>query len=205
MYLYWMVYPSIMMRVQGVTVVAAFVSIIIATNYGLTPLANVKLEDLLVFVAAFVFGLRIGITVAVLSETLWGIMSPYGFGGAIIPFLVIGELLYAVAGSGLSHILKERIEPFSSTNVLMGSLLAACAFIFDVETNAATAFLVFGGGTTLRTLLDYEFLGIPFMIPHELSDFVLGSLVASPIIYYARRLGARKEVYHLGKRVEAGI
>jgi hypothetical protein len=188
MYIYWMVYPSRMRSVRNLALIAIFVSTIIATNYGLAPFANVKLEDVLVFVSAYLLGLRVGITVAVLAETIWGIASPYGFGGPIIPFLVAGELLYAVVGSISSQIVRTEGRPISSQNVLLGGILAACALGFDIETNAATAFIVSGVRTTFNEVLDYEFVGIPFMIAHELSDFILGTLIAPPVIIYARKL-----------------
>ena len=163
--------------------VAVFTAAIIGSDFALAPYANVKLLDTLVFVAAFVFGLRVGTAVAVLSETIWGFISPYGMAGAILPFLVGGEVLFALAGYAAAKLWRDsRIEPLSSQNLFLGALLAICAFVWDFETNIATGLIA--GASTLSGLLAYEIPGIPFMIPHELSDFAYGSLVAPAVIAF---------------------
>ena len=175
------------------SVVALFVALIIATDYGLVPLLNVKLVDTLVFACAFVFGFRVGAYVALASELIWGIISPYGFGSYIIPFLAAGELLYALAGWGASRIWGggEEISTLSPRNTYFGALLCICAFIWDTETNLASGLLqlIASGHLTIQGLLLAEGAGVLFMIPHEISDFVFGSLLAPiVIVYFSRRV-----------------
>jgi len=163
---------------------------VIASDYALAPLVNVKLVDTLVFVAAFVFGLRIGTSVAVMSELIWGIFSPYGFGGYIIPFLVVGEILYAIAGFLASKIWGDKISGMSEENLFFGALIAVCAFIWDLETNIATGVLATWPHLSGYTLT-FVFSGIPFIVPHEVSDFAIGSTLAP--IAIALLLKRRKE------------
>jgi len=161
--------------------VAVFTALIVGSDFALTPLVNIKLLDTLVFVTAFVFGFRMGAAVAILSETIWSVVSPWGFGGVIIPFLVGGELLFAFAGSAASRIWgSPSLKSFSLENSYFGAVLAICAFIWDFETNIATGLLA--GANTLASLLLWEASGIPFMIPHEVSDFALGALFAPATI-----------------------
>lgn len=171
---------------------ALFSSLTIATDYALAPALNVKLMDTLVFSSAYAFGFRIGAYVAIFSELVWSVVSPYGFGGYMIPFLVGGELLFAFAGFGASKIWgsPKELSTFSVQNSFFGAILLICAFIWDFETNIATGLLA--GAHTLTFLLAYEVSGIPFMIPHELGDFVLGSFLAPIIIVYFYRVFGKR-------------
>lgn len=173
-----------MHRSGFVAAVAVFTAAIVASDFALAPYANVKLLDVLVFVAAFVFGFRAGAAVAVLSETIWGFVSPYGIAGAILPFLVGGELLFALAGYVAAKVWTESdLKSMSASNLFFGAILTICAFVWDFETNIATGLL--GGASTVSSALLYEIPGIPFMLAHELSDFALGSLVAPVVIVYS--------------------
>jgi predicted DNA repair protein MutK len=168
---------------KKVAVIAIFTSLIIATDYALAPALNVKLMDTLVFSSSFVFGFRIGASIAVFSELIWSIISPYGFFLPIIPFLVGGEILFVFAGYFASSLWKhDVVSPVALENVLFGGILAICAFIWDTETNIATG--IIAGAHTLVELLGFEVAGIPFMVAHEVSDFIFGSTLAPVVIYY---------------------
>lgn len=171
---------------RTLTVVAIFTSLILASDYSLSPVFNVKLLDTLVFISAYAFGFRIGASVAVLSELIWGTVNPNGFGGLIVPFLIAGELLFATAGYSASKIWKiEEVKALSATNLFFGAILCICAFIWDLETNLATGFLY--GARTLVQYIGFLILGIPFAIPHELSDFIFGATLVPIAVVYLRR------------------
>jgi len=169
-------------------VVAAFTALAVASDFALAEIPNVKLVDPIVFSVAFVFGLEVGVYVGVLSELVWGVLSPYGFGGYIIPFLVGGEVLYALAGWAASRVWKGDGAAVSARNLYIGAVLALCAFLWDVETNAGSALVAFWPSVTLDRLVATEVVGIPFMVAHELGDLVTGAVVAPLIIFYATRL-----------------
>ncbi len=164
-----------------------FVAVILASNYALAPFANVKLEDTLVFVSAYLYGFPVGASVALLAELGWSTLNPLGFGGAITPFLLACEVLYAVAGSFAARVWGRGGSPLSERNLFFGSLMALCAFAFDFVTNAATGLLTVGTSDVAATVLRFELQGIPFMVPHELSDMVFGSFVAPAVIYFVMR------------------
>lgn len=180
-----------MTSTRTLSIIALFTSLIIASDYVLTPALNVKLLDTIVFSVTFAFGFRIGASVAILSELIWSSISPYGFSLPIVPFLVIGELLYVVAGYFASKIWgEESFSPVSSRNLYFGAILAICAFIWDLETNLATGLIE--GARTLSAYLVVLAFGIPFAILHELSDFILGAALAPLLILYCRRLAGEK-------------
>ena len=179
-----------MQSTQKLTVIAVFTSLIIASDFALTPVYNVKLLDTLVFSSAYSFGFRIGASIAILSEFIWGVVSPNGFGGLIIPFLIAGELLYVVAGCMASKIWKiQDIKALSPTNLFFGASVAICAFIWDLETNLATGLLE--GARTMWQYLAVVSLGIPFAVVHEISDFVIGAALAPIVILCFRRYSLR--------------
>ncbi|MGI0080783.1 MAG: hypothetical protein ACRECH_14320 [Nitrososphaerales archaeon] len=162
---------------RTISIVAIFTSLIIATDFGLAQFPNVKLEDTLIFSSAYAFGWKIGLGVAVLSELIWGIASPYGFGGAVIPFLVVGETVYVAGGAIASRIWGREIKKISIQNFFFGAIVAICAFLFDIETNVFTS-VVGTGHLTLIGALATVATGAWFMVAHELADFVLGAYLA---------------------------
>ncbi len=177
-------YPSSVQRSSSVAVVAVFTAAIVGSDFALAPYANVKLLDTLVFAAAFIFGFRVGASVAILSETIWGFVSPYGVApGALLPFLVGGELIFALAGYVASRWWADtRFVPLLSRGLFFGAILTICAFAWDFETNLASGLVA--GASSLPALLAYEIPGIPFMVPHEISDFAFGSLIAPAVMAY---------------------
>jgi len=171
---------------KDLTIVAVFTSLIIASDYALAPAFNVKLVDTFVFSSAYSVGFRIGAYIAILSEFIWGVVSPNGFGGLIIPFLVLGEIIYAFAGYSASKIWGlNEVRALSPKNLFFGAILAICAFVWDLETNLATGFLE--GAHTFIQYLTIVLFGVPFAIAHELSDFVLGATLVPIVILYFRR------------------
>jgi uncharacterized membrane protein len=183
-----------MQSTRSLTVIAIFTSLIIASDFALAPALNVKMMDTIVFATAFVFGFRVGASVAVVSELIWSVVTPYGMFLPITPFLVGGELLFATAGYIASKIWgMERLSPLSSRSFFFGAILAICAFIWDFETNVATAIIQYGS-RSLEQILLVVAGGIYFMIPHELSDFVLGTALAPIIIMYCKRMVGAPQV-----------
>jgi hypothetical protein len=173
------------LKTRDLALVAAFSALAVASDFALTDLPNVKLVDPIVFSVAFVFGLEMGLYVGVLSEVVWGVLSPYGFGGYIIPFLVAGEAVYAVAGWAASRVWKDDRAPLSARNIYLGAVLALCAFLWDLETNAGSALVAFWPSVTLQKVAATEVLGMPFMMAHEVSDLVTGAVLVPLIIFYA--------------------
>ncbi len=177
-HIYWMDYPAIVRGSPSIAVVVVFTALIVGSDFALAPLVNIKLMDALVFVVAFVFGFKEGAAVAVLSETTWSFVSPWGMAGVMTPFLVGGELLFAVAGWWSARIWGDRSKLLTPNSVFIGAIMLICAFIWDFETNAATALVASWPGLTFQSLLFYEGWGVPFAVVHEEADFVLGMLFA---------------------------
>ena len=86
-----------------------FVALILASNYALASMPNVKLFDLLVFVAGYTLGLRRGITVAVAAWLVYGQISPWGVAQPqLLATLMVSEALFAGAGVAAQEIRERR-------------------------------------------------------------------------------------------------
>jgi hypothetical protein len=175
-----------------VAAVAAFSALAVGSDFALAPYVNVKLMDTIVFVVAFAFGFRAGAGVAAVSETAWSFVSPWGTAGAITPFLVGGELLFAAAGWWSSRAWRDRPGPAGTRALFIGALMLICAFVWDFETNAATALLAYWPTLSLGRLVLTEVAGLPFAIVHEGADFLLGFLVAPTAILMIKSGRVRK-------------
>ena len=175
-----------MKSTRTLSMIAIFSSLIIASDYALAPVYNVKLMDTLVFASSYSFGFKAGASIAILSETIWSVVNPTGFYLPIIPFLALGEVLFALAGYFASRVWRaNEITAWNSRNIFFGAILALCAAIWDFEANIATGLLA--GAHTLYALVAFEVTGIPFAISHEVSAFVFGSTLAPIVILYFRR------------------
>ncbi len=190
-------YPAIVQSARSLALVAAFSGLILGSNLALADLPNVKLLDSLVFVAAFLFGFRVGASVAVVSELAWSFVSPYGIAGYVTPFLVLGELIYAFAGWVAASLWSGSVRIGSAQSLFLGGLLAICAFIWDLETNIGTALIAFWPQVTIQNVILTELTGVPFMLFHELSDLLLGVFFVPAVIFLVPRI--------FGKRMEMNL
>ena len=152
-------------------------------------IANVKLLDSLVFLAAYLFGFRIGASVGVLSELIWAYATPWGSPGFIAPFLILGEVVFALAGHVASRIWAGEPVFTSGTSVAMGGLLAVCAVLWDLETELGTALIAFWPSVTLEKYVGTVLLGLPFTLAHELSDLLFGIFLVPAIVVIIHRFG----------------
>lgn len=187
---HWMDYPSIMRGSWLVAVVATFSALIVGSDFALSPFANVKLLDTLVFVCAYVFGFRVGALVGVVSETAWSLVSPIGMAGPIAPFLIGGEVLFALAGWAASRAWGRSFQPVSFYPLFIGATMAISAFFWDLETNLATALLQYWPSPTPGEYLLTAFgpWTIPFILAHEVSDLAFGVVLAPLFIVLIPRV-----------------
>ncbi len=146
------------------TLVAVFAALALATNYALIALPNIKLMDALVFIAAFLFGLRLGIGVAALTWLVYGFVNPYGQADfVLLSFLIAGECFYAVAGATLSRtfvgrdLLRERRAQWRPSPVFAYSKLG---LVFRFRLFRLLRLLV----RRVRSVFAYSKLGFVFAL-----------------------------------------
>ncbi len=133
-------------------VISAFVAAILGTNYALAGLPNVKVFDLLVFVAGYTLGLRRGVAVAMGAWLVYGTFNPWGAAGPVLLMtLMTSEVVYALAGAGLRMVVppgRLRVLP-GRRSLLFAAAAVVCTLAYDAATNVFTglAWAQMAGGT----------------------------------------------------------
>jgi uncharacterized membrane protein len=197
-------------------IVAVFTALSLATNYALIGFQNIKLMDTLVFIVAFLFGVRLGIGVAVSTWLVYGLVNPNGVDGPIIlSFLILGECFYALSGAILSRTsvgqelskvkptddssritgrtsafrkLARRIRNLNPTRSLVFALVGLQAtFGYDLLTNFAS--WLFLTTSLYQAFIIGNIIGVPFSVAHEGSNTIFFATVAPAVIVAARRMG----------------
>jgi hypothetical protein len=177
--------------VRRLALVPALSALIVGSDFALAPYVDVKLLDVVVFSAAFLYGFRLGAAVAVISEGAWSVVSPWGMAGAVTPFLIAGELLFAAAGWWASKVWADRSR-LPQNSIFIAALMLVCAFAWDFETNLATAFIASWPGLSVSEVVAWQVSGIPFSLVHEAADFCLGLLFAPAAILLIPRVMGRR-------------
>ena len=96
---------------------------------------NVKLMDALVFIAAFLFGIQVGLGSAVSIWIVYGFINPYGQADPVLLlFLVSGECLYAIAGALIKRtsVIRELLNSVHMRPVQVSGALKPIA-VFELE------------------------------------------------------------------------
>jgi uncharacterized membrane protein len=168
---------------RKVAAVSMFTALAIATDYAMLPLANVKLMDSIVFICALTFGVGAGASVAALTWLVYGTVNPLGpDSGPFLLLLIASEMVYVAFG----YLARRMLSPDQTIPVrslLWGSFGLIGAFLYDVNT-ILTPYLIIG--QSLQASLVEMLPATPFMLAHEISDFVFFATVA-PVLYAAVR------------------
>ena len=137
--------------------------------------------DVLVFIAAFLFGLDVGLGTAIVSWGVYGFVNPYGQAGfPLILFLMVGESIYALAGG----VLRRATSGYVQSVFLFGATGLVATFAFDLITNFAT--YLFLASSLYDALIIGLVTGAPLALVHELSNLVFFAFVAPGVIVAAK-------------------
>lgn len=152
--------------------------------------------DTVYFVAAYLFGLSVGLPVVLLTRTIYATVNPLGpASGWLMGVLIAGDCLYALAGSAAGRArLVEKRTGVVEQSMLLGLIGLLTALGFDLITNFATG-LVAVTAPDFSTYLGRAFLWglvtmnfpLPMGILHEFSDFLFFSTVAPAALALLRR------------------
>ena len=185
------------------TVLVAFITAILTTNYALTALPNVKLFDLMVFVAGYTLGFRRGAAVATGAWLVYGTFNPWGAAGPLLLVtLMMSEVVYALAGAGLRKLApphRLRVLP-GRRSLLFAAAAVACTLTYDAATNVFTGVTwaqMVGGSEYGRWVLVALFNpgALLFSAMHVGSNLLLFSLLGPALI---KGLEKGKEMLSLG-------
>src|SRR2546425_6292637 len=187
--------PVLDRRSTKVMLTAVFTALALATNYALIGIPNVKIMDTLVFIAAFFFGLRLGIGVAVSVWLVYGFVNPNGVDTFLmLSFLMIGECFYALAGSVLkksfvAQNLVRGTKEYQRLSIVFGLVGLLATFAYDALTNFGS--WIFKTGSLYQDFVFGNIIVAPFSVAHEASNVVFFATIAPAIVVAATRLGLR--------------
>ncbi|MDG6925260.1 MAG: hypothetical protein JRN09_01775 [Nitrososphaerota archaeon] len=171
---------------RRVAAVSMFTALAVATDYAMFPLADVKLMDCIVFVAALTFGVGVGASVGALTWLIYGTVNPLGADtGPLLLLLILSEMVYVAFGYVARRLLSAG-ESIPARSLLWGSFGLVGAFAYDFNT-IFTPYLLTGQSVSVS--LAEMLPAAPFMLAHEVSDFVFFATVA-PLLYVAVRKAA---------------
>ncbi len=157
------------MNSRIISMIAMLAALSTALNYAMLPLPNVKLMDLIVFVAGFCLGPFAGALVGVLSWSIYGSLNPLGFSLPIWIALMICESIYGVAGGIVRRGFIVHNGGFKegrlSTYVFFGQLGLLLTLAYDILTN-----VVFGLVTNLSPVVAVVVGFVPLGIIHVASN-----------------------------------
>src|SRR5436309_7008787 len=175
-------------------IVAVFTALALATNYALSGVYNVKVMDALVFIVAFLFGVRLGIGVGTSIWLVWGFVNPSGVDDLItFSFVVVGESFYVLAGAILRRtsiaqsLLQRGGSSFRQLGLVFALVGLLSTFSYDVFTNFGS--WLFLTSSSYEAFVRGNIIGAPFSVAHEASNTVFFATVAPTIIVSIRRLG----------------
>jgi len=165
-----------------VATISLFTALAITTDYAMFPLSNVKLMDTIVFVSALAFGLEIGVSVGALTWLVYGSVNPLGAaGGALLIILKVSETVYAFLGHLARRFFTFDRGDAPARSLFWGFLGLVGALLYDLNTIITPTVLA---GVPLTVAFATLIPAIPFMLAHEISDFVFFAVVG-PILVSA--------------------
>lgn len=191
------------MGTRHVAAIGLISALTLATNYAMFPLFQVKLMDSLVFVAGYLFGLRVGVPVAAIAWLVYGTLNPLGAAGfPLILVLMTGEMVYAISGSLLARTWRRHTDFkqegwLTYRNLALGVVGVVSTLGYDLWTNALGGLLIYG---TVSGMILWIFAGVLWGLVHQSANFVLFALVV-PILIHAM---ARKFAMRTVSFVESG-
>ncbi len=178
-----------------IAIVSVFSALAVASNYAMFPLFQIKLMDSLVFVAAYLFGFRVGASVASITWLVYGSLNPLGAAGfPLLVILMAGEIVYAVSGAILGRIWNRSTTfggggRYFNHSLILGITGLFSAFTYDMFTNAVDGVLIYRSvqGALIRIAT-----GAPFALIHEVADFLFFALAVPVLISSISRVGSIK-------------
>lgn len=166
--------------VRTLTTCALLAALGVASSTALLIIPNVEMMTIVIFVAGYRYGLKAGVSTTLVAVILFQMVISAFFG--LFPLVALAKfpayLLTTTVGSILGHAdhssLKGRNRPFNTSprhSVLLGIIGLLLTFFYDLLTTLAFGISI--AGANLRAIAIIYFLGLPFTIMHEISNFII--------------------------------
>lgn len=157
-----------------------FIALVVVLGFLLAEVPNVELMTLSVFLSGVILGPGSGIVVGFLSILFYSIFNPYG---PPLPPLVLAQIIgFAIIGAA-GGILRKRLSVRGKAPYLFSALAGLLlTLIYDSLTTVATAFVMLGTDGFVKGLAGFFFAGAIFIIVHTLSNTIVFTVTAVPVM-----------------------
>jgi hypothetical protein len=167
-------------EVRTLTTCALLAALGVSSSTALLIVPNVEMMMIVIFIAGYRYGLRAGVSTAIIATILFEMIASAFFGW--LPLVTLAKLpaylLATIIGSILGRADRPLVEPkngqldsLQRTSILFGIIGLLLTLAYDLLTTLA--FGISTVGFNLRGLALIYFLGMPFTILHEISNFIV--------------------------------
>jgi hypothetical protein len=154
--------------VKKLSILSAFIAMGVVLGYALIAVPNVELVTATIFIAGFTLGIKEGLLVGLITETIYTLFNPIG---VAMPSIMLGQVismgLTGVLGGILGkHLFRHGIIYY----ILMGLAGLLSTILFAILT---TIGYVISIDFTFKILLGSILSGLGFYITHMASNTII--------------------------------
>ena len=180
---------------RDICLIAVLTAVCVGGNYALIGLPNIKVMDLIVFAAGFVFGTLIGATTGALTWIVYGTLNPLGSNFPIWLSTMVGETIFGIVGGILGRLEYRNLEDiynfrFSLEMGLWGLVLTV---FYDLLTNIV--FAITFKVPMIAAIVTGWFIPPWFGFLHEVSNLLLFFVAVHPLIRAIRKVRGSDETW----------
>ncbi len=168
------------MEVRTLATCSLLAALAVASSTALLFLPNVELMMIIIFVTGYRYGVKAGISTTIVAIILYEMIVSAFFGWlplvtlAKIPPYFLTTILGGILGKNDHNLMSKSNSSFNRiqrTSLLYGVLGFLLTAFYDLSTTIA--FSVSSFGFDLKALALVFFLGLPFTVVHEISNFFI--------------------------------
>ena len=167
-------------EVKTMATCALLAALAVSSSTALLIIPNVEMMTLILFITGYRYGIRAGISTTLVAIILYEMIVTAFFGWlplvtlaktpAYLLVTIIGSILGQADQTSLDNI-AEQLKTSQNTSLVYGTIGLLLTLGYDLLTTLAFGISSFG--FDLKALAVVYFLGLPFTIVHEASNFML--------------------------------
>ena len=167
----------VLSRSKAIAITSIFSALTIASTYATSFIPNVEPMSFLVFVSGFLFGYSVGVSIGLISMTIYTSWNPWGPAIPIISLAQIGSMAFiGFIGGIMGRNKRTRLTYMDAyTLAITGGLLT---IFYDLVTTLAMT-VVFGVISEFPLFL---VSGALFTIVHVVSNILIFGFASLPVI-----------------------
>ena len=165
-------------RTRSIAQIGCLSALAVGLGYVLSPVPNVELVTVTCFLSGYLFGWGKGMSVGLLSMTIYSILNPRGMA---LPPVTVAQ----VSGMAIAGLCGALVRELGGTSRWTSAVLFAVSgllvtSIYDLLTNVAL-------GITLGNLWSIVVAGMAFSVLHIVSNILVFTIVGVSLVTVAER------------------